>query len=688
MKLKDFFGFGAKLKDESLTPLNESAYSIAQTLNPTAGFINSGIPEGSFIGDSFYDTGGVFGSKEIQPGLLEVERGYILQQRQMSMYPEVAIGIEEIMRDLFDKNNPITLKINAPEEHKIDTRLLYELFEEFKVKPFTTLGDTNTPRNLLFFNLLKQVYIDGRMVILACEAPDDWFETPKIFNPPKAKEPHYSSYNKGEFWSAETSQPVGALNESNIQVSPIFGIRRKVEPKKQQKRYFGSLSESMVHGYHLSKTQNDDESEAYKNRGNIEWLIEVNSKEAQAKHRKLFEKDESDESDDSDNAEGEKDSKDIEDSEDSNNSKDSKDDKDDSKDSQSSQPSQTSQSIQSLKKTKDLNVKNTKIVFIPLDPARIVIESDYRTLRYDLRIGQTITLDQDKVIQADFGLFDVVGARYGFLQYAFKFANQLQTLQDMLIPMRFRRSVARRVFNVDVGKLPQARAMEYMQNLQAKFKYKKAYDVRNGRITVNDKEPVGIVEDYWFANRDGGKGTSVDMIDEAGNFADSLEDILYFNKKLYQSMFIPLRRIFESEAEYDYTSSTIEVDELRFHNFLERIRFVYNSVLTKMFIKYVESHIQMPEELKDYISVNLVFNNWFAENKKFEQFEKGVGLFEDSSKLLGKAFSGETMMQNLFGMNAEEVKNEFSKIQAEIQEGSIYQPLYNAIAKMAEDDGY
>lgn len=568
MGLKNLLGLGGKFKDESLNESFTPNFPVLGTINPATGEIsNFGAPEGNFIGDSFYDTGGVFGSRYNNAGLLEVERSYILQQRAISIYPEVAIGIEEIMRDLFDKLDPVTLNIKNPSDKD---EKIHEAFNEFKERPFEILGDSKTPRNLLFFNLLKQVYIDGHMIIMACEAPKDFDSQPDFYKP---------------FKPVESKEPATKENSSK----------------------FLPLNESMVHGYHLEK-DSIGESKKSDYVMDIEALIESNSS----------------------------------------------------------------------KKSKKSKAKDTKIVFIPLDPARVTLDYQTNYIMYDLRRGNQIPLDPERVIMADFGLYDIMGARYGFLQYAFKYANQLQSLQDMLVPMRFRRSIARRVFNVDVGKLPQARATEYMQGLQSKFKYKKSYDIRNGRVVSDERETVGLVEDYWFSSRDGGKGTSVDMIDEAGNFADSLEDILYFNKKLYQSMFIPLRRVFESDADYDYTNSSIEVDELRFHSFLERLRFVYGSVLTRMFQIYLVANGTLDEHEVSNIEVLLKYDNWFAENKKFERFEKSLGLFDDALEKLGKAFSAETMMQSLFGMSSSDVKTEYEKIKSELEEDSIYFHLYAA----------
>ena len=96
--------------------------------------------------------------------------------------------------------------------------------------------------------------------------------------------------------------------------------------------------------------------------------------------------------------------------------------------------------------------------------------------------------------------------------------------------MRFSRSISRRVFNVDIGDLPDKRAREVMQNIQKEFKYKKFYNNETGEVT-NQQHITSMVEDYWFANRSGGRGTTVETLDETGNLGE-IDDILYFARKL------------------------------------------------------------------------------------------------------------------------------------------------------------
>lgn len=561
--------------------------------NPSFGLGGAIGGEGNFIGDSFWDVGGVFTRAYGNPGLQEVEKSYIMHQRAISLYPEVAIGIEEIMRDLFLKDDPLVLETEGEDDKQFE--VVNEIFNEFKKKPFVVINGIKTPDALITFNFLKQAYIDGRMCVLSLAIDANKFVGKEKAN---AKNMHGMS---------------GTL-----------------------------LNESMVHWKSKTAFINPDRI----TEKDVEYLIES----ANDFYEPLsVTKDGAKTRFDKKTGKAIRDPKGLSDEESSENQDNS----------------------------------NKIRVFIPIDPLKVA-EQDGVTY-YQAGRSNKMELKPEQVIQSDFGLFDVTGARHGFLLYAFKYANQLQALQDMLIPMRFRRSVARRVFNVDISNLPQNRALAYMQDLQTRFKYKKRYDATSGKIVSTNNEPTGIVEDYWFANRSGSKGTTVETIDEAGNFQDSLDDIMYFNKKLYQSMFIPLRRIFESEASYDYTANSIEVDELRFVNFLDRVRFVYSNVFTEMFRQILRDK-QVPEEYINDTYISLNYEAWYEKAKVKEDFEKALDLYETAKPLIGKLFSAETVIDRVFDMSASDVQDEFDKIKQEIDEGNTYYPIYQA--NKEQDDEY
>ena len=199
--------------------------------------------------------------------------------------------------------------------------------------------------------------------------------------------------------------------------------------------------------------------------------------------------------------------------------------------------------------------------------------SDYKD-KYDQEF------DLEEIIRIDSGIYEgrVI---LSDLHCAVKVANNLQTLEEMLVPMRFSRSVSRRVFNVDVANMNSKKAEEYLKNIQTKFKYKKFYDLESGQIS-NQQHVASLTEDYWFPNRGGVKGTTVDTIDETGNLGET-GDIDYFRKKLYTALKVPLGRLgIDDKAEFDFTATNVSREELKFFNFVCRKRQQFSDLFVQL----------------------------------------------------------------------------------------------------------
>lgn len=277
---------------------------------------------------------------------------------------------------------------------------------------------------------------------------------------------------------------------------------------------------------------------------------------------------------------------------------------------------------------------------------------------------------KDEIAHADFGLFDN-GIVLSYLENCIKPANQLKTLEDLLIPMRFSRSISRRVFNVDIGDLPNKRGLEVMNEMQAKFKYKKFYNTESGEVT-NQQHITSMVEDYWFANRSGGKGTTVDTLDETGNLGE-LNDILYFYKKLYKSMKIPLSRISidpEADHSFNYDSTETSKEDITFFMFISRIRAVYAEILKEILKRecIYSGTIKDEKEWEDIeedIDVYFTNDNSFIEKMHLENFMKRVEIFGNLQEYNGKLFPVQKTLKDIFRMDEDEIKENFKAIESE-----------------------
>lgn len=275
----------------------------------------------------------------------------------------------------------------------------------------------------------------------------------------------------------------------------------------------------------------------------------------------------------------------------------------------------------------------------------------------------------EEIVRKDFGIHEN-DINLSYLEYAMKPANQLRTLEDLLIPMRFSRSISRRIFNVDIGDLPNTKGEQVMREMQTKFKYKKFYNVESGEVT-NQQHVTSMVEDYWFANRSGGKGTQVDVLDESGNLGE-LNDILYFNKKLYKAMFIPSNRISinpDADNSYDYDSTQTTKEDIKFFMFISRIRKMYVQMFKELLrLELVSTGTLKSTEWDDYEEkIEITFNNEnsFVEKMNLDNFMSKLEIYATAAEYQGKLFPVEKILKDIFKMDDEEIDENFTMIAKE-----------------------
>ena len=276
---------------------------------------------------------------------------------------------------------------------------------------------------------------------------------------------------------------------------------------------------------------------------------------------------------------------------------------------------------------------------------------------------------QEEIIREDFGLSHEF-LNLSYLEPVIKPANQLKLLEDMLIPMRFSRSISRRVFNVDIGDLPAKRGEEVMRQYLDKFKYKKYYDNKTGEIT-NQSHVTSMVEDYWFANRSGGKGTTVDVLDETGNLGE-INDILYFLKKVYRALNIPSSRIDinpEADKTFDFTSTQTTKEDLAFFMFISRIRKVYTKVFKELLRRELLSTGTLKEneweEFSKKINIFFTNENTFVERMKLENLNFKMEIYNALQEQQGKIFPVQKLLKDVFRFSDDEIEEYMKEIEKE-----------------------
>lgn len=288
---------------------------------------------------------------------------------------------------------------------------------------------------------------------------------------------------------------------------------------------------------------------------------------------------------------------------------------------------------------------------------------------YDYNTEYPQVFSPEEIVRVDFGLRSG-NLNLSYLEYAIKTANMLRTLEDLLIPLRFSRSVSRRVFNVDVGDIPPQRASEIVRQYQDKFKYRKYYDNTTGEIT-NQHHVTSMVEDYWFPNRNGSKGTQVELLNETEGLGE-ITDILYFAKKLYRAMNVPTNRIAlnpDGEAGWSYNTDQVTIEDIRFFMFISRIRIVYTKAFKELLKREVISTKVMTEKewnAREH-DIDIKFSNEssFIEKMKLDTFNQRIEFYHGLTEDRGNLLSIRKIMKDVFKLNDDEIKDQLMEIDKE-----------------------
>ncbi len=274
----------------------------------------------------------------------------------------------------------------------------------------------------------------------------------------------------------------------------------------------------------------------------------------------------------------------------------------------------------------------------------------------------------------------------GYLQPSLKTANMLKTLEDMLIPLRYNRSVSRRAFKVDVGDINFKKAKEILDMFKKEYKYKKVYDPETGEIKHQNRF-LSLVEDYWFTNREGSRGTEVDILDEKGNLGE-IEDILYIRKKLYDSLHIPSDRVGDGKSEisatFDFGNDSTNVENINFWNYVNRIKYQFMDLFYEIFkreliAKNIISNKDY-EQIKHSFKIKYVNDNIFYENLEKEKLQKQVDLWGSLEGIVGKTISYKTAYKKVFNYSDDDIE----KLKKEIEEEKN-DPFFKQFYENGED---
>ena len=296
-------------------------------------------------------------------------------------------------------------------------------------------------------------------------------------------------------------------------------------------------------------------------------------------------------------------------------------------------------------------------------------------------MSEGIKISDDSITYVPSGLIDQnKGHVLSHLHKAIKPVNQLRMIEDSVVIYRISRAPERRIFYIDVGNLPKIKAEQYLKDVMNRYRNKLVYDASTGEIR-DDRNHMSMLEDFWLPRREGGRGTEITTLQGGQNLGE-IDDILYFQKKLYRSLNVPISRM---EAESGFSigrASEITRDELKFTKFVQRLRKKFTPLFTDMLkaqliLKGIVT-VEDWEKIKEHVQYNFLQDGHFAELKKQELLTDRLNALQSIESYIGTFYSKEWVQKNVLNMTEAEMEEMQKQISIEsgtdVDDGGIDVP--------------
>tara|TARA_B110000914_G_scaffold169513_1_gene150092 strand:+ start:593 stop:2128 length:1536 start_codon:yes stop_codon:yes gene_type:complete len=297
---------------------------------------------------------------------------------------------------------------------------------------------------------------------------------------------------------------------------------------------------------------------------------------------------------------------------------------------------------------------------------------------------QGVKISPDSIAYATSGQLDVTRSFVvSYMHKALRPTNMLRMMEDAVVIYRIARAPERRVFYIDVGNLPKSKAENYISDIMNKYRNKMVYDSSTGEVKDTAKN-TSMMEDFFLPRREGGRGTEVDTLSGGANLGE-IDDILYFQHKLYKSLSVPISRLETSaDSSKPYTvgrSGDIDRDEIKFKKFIDKLRNSFSKLFLHLLrIQLISKGIITEQDwnsFRNQITFDYMEDNYYSELKDNEIWQGRIEMLQSIDEYIGKYVSDAWVKRNILRMTEEEVVKMDAEIKAETKAGDHDDDVWN-----------
>jgi hypothetical protein len=204
-----------------------------------------------------------------------------------------------------------------------------------------------------------------------------------------------------------------------------------------------------------------------------------------------------------------------------------------------------------------------------------------------------------------------------------------------------------------------------------RYRNKLVYDANTGEVK-DDRNQMSMLEDFWLPRREGGRGTEITTLGGGQNLGE-LEDVKYFQKKLYRSLNIPVSRL-ETEGGFNLGRSTeITRDEIKFTKFIQRLRKKFSELFqdllkTQLMLKGIITQEDW-DKIREFIIYDFQDDNHFHDLKQLEILGSRLESLQAVNEYVGVYYSVEYVRRYILHQSDTEIVEIDKQIESEKKTG-------------------
>ncbi len=239
---------------------------------------------------------------------------------------------------------------------------------------------------------------------------------------------------------------------------------------------------------------------------------------------------------------------------------------------------------------------------------------------------------------------------------------QLKQIEDAVVIYRLARAPERFKFIINVGDMQPQQAEAYVQQLMQRYKRDLTYDPTTGEVT-DYADIMSMLETFWLPQMGDGRGTDVQSISGGQNLGE-LEDVRYFQRKLYRALKIPVSRLEEKYSYHSGTMNDVTRQEVKFSRFVKRQVTKYARAVEDVYW----THLQLLGLDEQYgltrsdVHIHFYPSNLFEQYREMELQEAQLRVLGNIDRQIGEYIAPSVAFTKYGGFTEQEWEENLQKL--------------------------